>query len=71
VELFNAADHDFVETAPLFNEAARRILEGNELTLAPEFEGKGVEILSITGSLFVTKKSACTAKNDTDCICRN
>ena len=56
VELFANVGHDFLEIEPHVNKEAEDILRNNKITLDTRFKDKNIEILSITGSLFITKK---------------
>jgi SAM-dependent methyltransferase len=56
VELFKAVGHDFLEIEPHFSKAAEEILRNNEIVLDTRFKNKSNEILSVTNSLFVTRK---------------
>jgi hypothetical protein len=56
VELFRSVDHDFVEIAPNNNKTILDMLENGGLIVDKKFKTKSNEILSIIGSLFITKK---------------
>jgi hypothetical protein len=65
LELFKTVGHEFLEIAPNDNEIALNTLENGELTLDEKFKGKSNEILSITGSWFITEKPVLISKNST------
>jgi hypothetical protein len=56
IELFKTVGHEFLEIDPNINKMAQRILENKELVLDDKFKNKTKEILSITSSMFITKK---------------
>jgi hypothetical protein len=56
VELFKAVEHDCIEIEPAKNETIFEMLAKNEIVLDEKFKTKGDEILSITGSWFITRK---------------
>ena len=54
--LFAHAGHDFLETEPRVSKEAEDILKNNKIVLDDRFKHKNIEILSIIGSLFITKR---------------
>jgi SAM-dependent methyltransferase len=56
VELFKTVGHDFLEIESYSDEEVEKMLKNNKITLDVKFKNKSPEILSITGSWFVTKK---------------
>jgi hypothetical protein len=56
VELFANAGHDFLEIEPYVNKEVENLIKNNKIVLDTRFKNKSVEILSITGSLFITKR---------------
>ncbi|GBU24699.1 hypothetical protein R83H12_01333 [Fibrobacteria bacterium R8-3-H12] len=61
VELFKTVGHDFLEIDFNYDEEIKEMLRNNAITLDAKFKNKKPEILSITGSWFITKKKS---KND-------
>jgi hypothetical protein len=58
IELFKSAGHAFLEIEAHQNKDVLRMLENNEIFLDEKFKTRSNEILSITGSWFVTGRSA-------------
>ena len=56
IELFKVVGHDFLEIKPHLDEKIKEMLENNEIALDTRFKNKSKEILSITSSLFITRK---------------
>jgi hypothetical protein len=56
IELFKMAGHDFLEIELYKDEEAEEILKEGNFALDEKFKNKSKEILSITGSMFITKK---------------
>jgi hypothetical protein len=56
IELFKMVEHDFLEIAPNKNKEVEEILREGNFILDEKFKNKSKEILSITGSMFITKK---------------
>jgi hypothetical protein len=56
IELFKMVGHDFLEIEPYKNKEAEKILRGGNFVLDGKFKNKSEEILSITGSMFITRK---------------
>ena len=57
LELFKSVGHNFLEVEPYINKEVEKILDNNEVLLDSQFKNKNKNILSITGSLFITRKS--------------
>jgi hypothetical protein len=55
--LFTRVGHDFLEIEPRVNKQVETLLENNEIILDTRFQNKTKEILSITGSIFITRKN--------------
>jgi len=56
IELFTKVGHRFLEIEPHINQQVEKVLENNEIILDARFKDKPQEILSITDSMFVTRK---------------
>jgi ubiquinone/menaquinone biosynthesis C-methylase UbiE len=57
VALFTGVGHDFLEIEPRVSKKVEQILSNNEIVLDIQFQNKSKEILSIMGSIFITRKS--------------
>jgi len=57
MEMFARVGHDFFEIEPRINKQVENIFENNEITLDTRFKNKSIEILSIIGSMFITRKN--------------
>ncbi|MDR2358239.1 MAG: hypothetical protein LBD87_00375 [Prevotellaceae bacterium] len=56
IALFKSVGHDFIEIKPEPDEIILKMLENNKIPLDKKFKTKSNEILSITGSWFITRK---------------
>ncbi|MDR2593508.1 MAG: hypothetical protein LBC87_01890 [Fibromonadaceae bacterium] len=56
VELFKTVGHDFLEIEFHSEKEIEEMLRNNGITLDAKFKNKSIEMLSITGSWFITKK---------------
>jgi hypothetical protein len=65
IKLFEMIGHDFLEIEPHKNKEAEKILSKGDFVLDQKFKNKSKEILSITSSMFITKKKNGSKKNGT------